>query len=78
MKEVRIDEQIITPECRKMWLDDGAWNEACCRLAEHYERVIDEWKDQPVQPTFILKLFYIRPDMPKSSNPPESPENKKR
>jgi hypothetical protein len=51
----------ITPECRRNKGDEGAWLEACQRLAEAYTDVLAGWAGQPQQPTLNLILTMDRP-----------------
>jgi hypothetical protein len=59
-----VSHQIITPECRTLRGDEGAWDEAVARAKAEYDAIITGWRESELQPTLHLVLGIERPFVP--------------
>lgn len=57
-----VSHSIITPQCRSLRGDQGAWDEAVARAKTQYDAIIAGWRESAVQPTLHLVLGIERPD----------------
>jgi hypothetical protein len=55
---------VITPECRALRGDQGAWDEAVARAKAEYDAIIAGWRESGPQPTLHLVLGIERPFVP--------------